>query len=280
MPPTLKITPQDMKKIFGPQDGYEQLLDKLFDQEVAFPGSVEELIEYIRNGKACVPLADDTREIVESVIDTLHEREAHVIRSFYGLNCARKTINQIAAERALTPARVRQIKEQALRHLRYPERLRRFMTARWLPYTAEKARYARSWSAQLELHRTELQRALNEWGVCAGKIESIRVILNSEVKPAAQTEIGADCDPRITQLLNTPIADFEISHGYTMMAENALCKAGITHMGDLLQHTQMQILRLPNFGRRSLERLNKLIKELGLEWGMEVEKFGYTPNPK
>lgn len=57
-------------------------------------------------------------ETLNSVIDKLPEREAFVVRSYYGIGCERKTLEQLAAIIMKTRERVRQIRERALIRLR------------------------------------------------------------------------------------------------------------------------------------------------------------------
>lgn len=57
-------------------------------------------------------------ENVEHLIDTLPQREAKILRLFLGIGCAEKTVEEIGKELELTPERVRQIKEQAIRRIK------------------------------------------------------------------------------------------------------------------------------------------------------------------
>lgn len=57
-------------------------------------------------------------ENVEHLIDTLPQREAKILRLFLGIGCAEKNVEEIGKELDLTPERVRQIKEQAIRRIK------------------------------------------------------------------------------------------------------------------------------------------------------------------
>jgi RNA polymerase primary sigma factor len=61
---------------------------------------------------------------INSVLETLGEREKNVIIARFGLNGTRaKTLEEIAAEYKLTKERIRQIEQAALHKLRNPRRL-------------------------------------------------------------------------------------------------------------------------------------------------------------
>ncbi|MCE2436079.1 MAG: RNA polymerase sigma factor RpoD/SigA, partial [Candidatus Latescibacteria bacterium] len=62
------------------------------------------------------------RDEVNDLLHTLDNREADVIRLYFGLNGASWTLQAIANKYSLTRERVRQIKEKALRKLRHPSR--------------------------------------------------------------------------------------------------------------------------------------------------------------
>jgi RNA polymerase primary sigma factor len=71
---------------------------------------------------------------IEAALETLDEREQHVIRLYFGIGGNREmTLEEIGSQFRLTRERVRQIKEKALRKLRHPTRGRKLM-----PYAEEE----------------------------------------------------------------------------------------------------------------------------------------------
>ena len=68
-------------------------------------------------------LRDSAREQLESVLDSLDERELRIIRLYFGLDGNEAlTLEQIGGLMGLTRERVRQLKERALSKLRHPTR--------------------------------------------------------------------------------------------------------------------------------------------------------------
>ena len=67
------------------------------------------------------------RDEVNDLLYTLDNREADVIRLYFGLDGSSWTLQAIANKYSLTRERVRQIKEKALRKLRHPSRGRKLI---------------------------------------------------------------------------------------------------------------------------------------------------------
>jgi len=74
---------------------------------------------------------------------------------------------------------------------------------------------------------------------------------------------------RIRQLLNTRVDELELS----VRSSNCLRAANIQILADLVRRTESEMLKYRNFGRKSLTELNSILDELGLSFGMDVEKY-------
>ena len=55
-----------------------------------------------------------------------------------------------------------------------------------------------------------------------------------------------------------------------MRSANCLKNDNIVYIGDLVQKTEAEMLRTPNFGRKSLNEIKEVLAEMGLHLGMEV----------
>ncbi|MDD3280373.1 MAG: DNA-directed RNA polymerase subunit alpha [Bacteroidales bacterium] len=71
------------------------------------------------------------------------------------------------------------------------------------------------------------------------------------------------------QLLKQKLIDMDLS----VRALNCLKSADIETMGDLVAIHKSDLLKLRNFGRKSLTELEELVKSRGLEFGMNVAKY-------
>lgn len=67
-------------------------------------------------------IQESLRIEIENLLSTLPDREADVIRLFYGIGTSQLTLEEIGEKFNLTRERVRQIKEKAIRRLRHSNR--------------------------------------------------------------------------------------------------------------------------------------------------------------
>lgn len=47
----------------------------------------------------------------------------------------------------------------------------------------------------------------------------------------------------------------------------------IVYVGDLVQKTEAEMLRTPNFGRKSLKEVKEVLAQMGLGFGMDVPRW-------
>ena len=59
----------------------------------------------------------------------------------------------------------------------------------------------------------------------------------------------------------------------SVRSANCLKNDNIVYIGDLVQRSEPEMLRTPNFGRKSLNEIREVLKVMGLELGMEVENW-------
>lgn len=61
----------------------------------------------------------------------------------------------------------------------------------------------------------------------------------------------------------------------SVRSANCLKNDNIVYIGDLVQKTEAELLRTPNFGRKSLNEIKEVLAQMGLHLGMEVP--GWPP---
>lgn len=82
----------------------------------------------------------------------------------------------------------------------------------------------------------------------------------SEMRPE---ESGAE----VSRNLQRSVNELELS----VRAANCLKNANIKTIGDLVQKSEMEMLRTKNFGKKSLNEIKEILAEMGLSLGMNVE---------
>lgn len=74
---------------------------------------------------------------------------------------------------------------------------------------------------------------------------------------------------RIRQLLLMPVEEM----GLSVRAHNCLKSANIKNVFELVRYEQSELLKLRNFGRKSLVELADAVHNLGLDFGMDVDRY-------
>jgi DNA-directed RNA polymerase subunit alpha len=60
---------------------------------------------------------------------------------------------------------------------------------------------------------------------------------------------------------------------FSVRSQNCLQNADIKYIGELVQKTEQEMLRTKNFGRKSLNEIKEILREMGLELGMKIDHF-------
>ena len=74
---------------------------------------------------------------------------------------------------------------------------------------------------------------------------------------------------RIAQLLDIPVDEMELS----VRSSNCLKAAGINNIRDLVVRSEAEMLKYRNFGRKSLNELNDVLRSMNLSFGMDVSGY-------
>ncbi len=88
--------------------------------------------------------------------------------------------------------------------------------------------------------------------------------------PSAQPEATGDT-ATINRFLLKKVDELELS----VRSANCLKNDNIIYIGDLVQKTEAEMLRTPNFGRKSLNEIKEVLSSMGLRLGMEIP--GWPP---
>ncbi|WP_022850592.1 DNA-directed RNA polymerase subunit alpha [Limisalsivibrio acetivorans] len=91
-----------------------------------------------------------------------------------------------------------------------------------------------------------------------------------EVEVESEDEAGKH--DQLFDMLDKSIEELELS----VRAYNCLKNANIKTLAELCSRTDAEMLKTKNFGRKSLEEIKKVLNELGLSLGMDLEAIGYA----
>jgi DNA-directed RNA polymerase subunit alpha len=100
--------------------------------------------------------------------------------------------------------------------------------------------------------------------------EQLRLFVNFE-EPRAVTQTVEDDRPAFNKFLLKKVDELELS----VRSANCLKNDNIIYIGDLVQKTEAEMLRTPNFGRKSLNEIKEVLASMNLRLGMEIP--GWPP---
>ncbi len=87
---------------------------------------------------------------------------------------------------------------------------------------------------------------------------------------AEEAEIAAaKNEPEIDPILLRPVDDLEL----TVRSANCLKAECIYYIGDLVQRTEVELLKTPNLGKKSLTEIKDVLASRGLSLGMRLENW-------
>ena len=100
--------------------------------------------------------------------------------------------------------------------------------------------------------------------------DQLSVFVNFDEPESAKQEEEEEELPFNKNLLRK-VEELELS----VRSANCLKNDNIVYIGDLVQKSESDMLRTPNFGRKSLNEIKEVLSTMGLHLGMQVE--GWPP---
>lgn len=88
-------------------------------------------------------------------------------------------------------------------------------------------------------------------------------------EPVVATAVEEEPDLGFNPVLLKKVDELELS----VRSANCLRNDNIVYIGDLIQKSEAEMLRTPNFGRKSLNEIKEVLAGMGLHLGMEVPSW-------
>jgi DNA-directed RNA polymerase subunit alpha len=98
--------------------------------------------------------------------------------------------------------------------------------------------------------------------------DQLQLFINFE-EPSAVREEVRTAEPPFNKNLLRKVDELELS----VRSANCLKNDNIVYIGDLVQKTEAEMLRTPNFGRKSLNEIKEVLAQMGLHLGMEIPNW-------
>jgi DNA-directed RNA polymerase subunit alpha len=102
--------------------------------------------------------------------------------------------------------------------------------------------------------------------------DQMSIFAGEDELPGVITPAGGehmDAPPAFNEHLHRPVEGLPIS----VRAFNGLQNADIKYIGELVQRTEQDMLRIKNFGRKSLNEIKEVLTDMGLSLGMRLENL-------
>ena len=96
--------------------------------------------------------------------------------------------------------------------------------------------------------------------------QQLAVFVDLEGEKIAEPEEKED---EIDPILLRPVDDLEL----TVRSANCLKAESIYYIGDLIQRTEVELLKTPNLGKKSLTEIKDVLASRGLSLGMRLENW-------
>ncbi len=99
--------------------------------------------------------------------------------------------------------------------------------------------------------------------------DQLQLFVNFEEPQAVQQIEVVQEDLEFNRNLLRKVDELELS----VRSANCLKNDNIIYIGDLVQKTEAEMLRTPNFGRKSLNEIKEVLAQMGLHLGMEITSW-------
>ena len=245
------------------------LLATLFEQVAegteSSPSSLKEAMETLariarttsHRQNLYAPTPGNLQETVEAVIDTLPERDRSIIRMRNGFDGPPESCRAIGNTLGLSGERINQIERTAMKHLlegKQGGRLRAYMQT------------AASLREDLQDTRNDLEIALANAAAAVRDRDDLVELLTAGLDPVFRRMRDIENAPPLKSSYFKRIDELDIS----VRAYNGLNDDGIEFIWQLVTKTEAYLLKMKNFGRKSLNEVKELLATLGHRLGTEL----------
>lgn len=99
--------------------------------------------------------------------------------------------------------------------------------------------------------------------------DQVQVFINFDEMIEPEEEVKPQIDSTFDDNLNRRVDELELS----VRSANCLQNANIRYIGELVQKTEMEMLRTKNFGRKSLNEIREILTDMNLTLGVKLDNW-------
>lgn len=176
----------------------------------------------------------------------------------------------VARGRGYQPVDARQTDDEETRAIGRLQLDASFSPVRRLAYSVESARVEQ----RTDLDKLVLDLETNGTIDPEEAIRRAATILQQQLAVFVDLEGEKESEPeqkedQIDPVLLRPVDDLEL----TVRSANCLKAENIYYIGDLIQRTEVELLKTPNLGKKSLTEIKDILASRGLSLGMRLENW-------
>lgn len=252
----LKIDKATIEKYFDSMSDLAFIEKRVFAAKRDLQFTEKELEKNLNDSRSAVHLLGKgvpaylLNEIFISIInacgdDVLKERE----KTFLTMLLEGRSVKELSDDFGLTYTRIMQVVSHSIRKLS----------------TVKTFSELRKEYKQLLFDNNNYQKFVQS---LQNRIKQLESVNNIDSAPVSEYDyLLGDKGGNFTALLNKRIIDFNL----TVRALNCLKSADIDTLGDLLKCKKKDLLKLRNFGKKSLSEIVDLLDSMKLHFGMDVD---------
>jgi len=248
----------------GVQEDIIEVLLNLKGVSLRMQGRAEATLKLSKKGPGPITAADITLDHSVEVLNPDHVI-AHLTKAGE-LNMLLKVANG----RGYQPAAQRFNTEEESRPIGRLQMDASFSPVRRVAYTVDSARVEQRTNLDKLIIELETNGAIepDEAIRRAATIlqEQLSAFVDLEGKKEAR---DAAAEPEVDPILLRPVDDLEL----TVRSANCLKAENIYYIGDLIQRTEVELLKTPNLGKKSLTEIKDVLAARGLSLGMRLENW-------
>lgn len=98
--------------------------------------------------------------------------------------------------------------------------------------------------------------------------DQLSIFINFKEEPPGEARDESPSAP-LNEHLFRSVDELEFS----VRSQNCLQNADIKYIGELVQKSEQDMLKTKNFGQKSLNEIKEILRDMGLELGMKVDRF-------
>src|SRR6056297_573688 len=248
----------------GVQEDVIEILLNLKDVALVMAGKDEVELTLSKKGPGAVTAGD-----IQTDHDVEIRNPEHLICNINGDKSVNMKLTAMRG-RGYSPADSRENPEEETRSIGRLQLDATFSPVHRVAYVVEAARVEQRTDLDklvldLETNGTiDPEEAIRRAATILQQQLSVFVDLESEAQ-----SISSDSEDEVDPVLLRPVDDLEL----TVRSANCLKAENIYYIGDLVQRTEVELLKTPNLGKKSLTEIKDVLASKGLSLGMRLDSW-------